>query len=293
MQKQLKVTYHYNSGFSIRVGGTLLVFDYWEGENGKLSDVGRLNPSILTAYEQVIVFISHTHPDHLDPVVYEWRDSVPGIMYVVSSDLPIGKRGRRIAPTESLTLTQDISVKAFDSTDLGVSFLVTAYGMNIFHAGDLNLWHWRQESSLREIEAAEESFYTACEPIPTGVIDLAMFPVDPRQGFMYDAGANHFILTKRPRLFIPMHWQDRPEVAVDFARRARTPQTEVLAMTHPGESATVTYNENMLDIHIVEPPRDMNDLPPAPTRRPDRRTPGEKGDDPFTDTDLPVDLDAR
>ena len=129
MQKQLKVTYHYNSGFSVRVGGTLLVFDYWEGENRRLSDVGRLNQSVLAAYEQVVVFISHAHPDHLDPVVYEWRDARPDIVYVVSSDLPIGKRGRRLSPLDEITLTKDISVKAFDSTDLGVSFLVSAYGM--------------------------------------------------------------------------------------------------------------------------------------------------------------------
>jgi len=290
MQKQLKVTYHYNSGFSVRVGGTLLVFDYWEGENRRLSDVGRLNQSILGAYEQVIVFISHAHPDHLDPVVYEWREERPDIVYVVSSDLPIGKRGRRLSPLEEITLTKDISVKAFDSTDLGVSFLVSAYGMNIFHAGDLNLWHWRQESSLREIEAAEEAFRAACEPIPSGVIDLCMFPVDPRQGEMYDAGANQFILNKKPRLFIPMHWQDRPEVAIDFARRARTPQTEVLALTHPGESATVVFGDNTLDIHIVEPPKDLNDLPPVPARRPEQATLPDNGNDPFADTDLPVDI---
>lgn len=291
VQRQLKVTYHYNSGFSIRVGSTLLVFDYWEGENRRLSEVGRLNKAILSAFEQVFVFISHAHPDHLDPVVYDWRSDFPDINYVVSSDLPIGKRGRRIGPgDEEMALTQDIAVRAYESTDLGVSFLVTAYGMKIFHAGDLNLWHWRQESSLREIEAAEQAFYAACEPIPSGVIDLAMFPVDPRQGFMYDAGANHFILTKKPRVFIPMHWQDRPEVAEDFARRARTPQTEVLAMTHPGESATITFDDKLLDIHIVEPPKDLSDLPPVPARRLDPRGMGEGGEDPFADSDLPVDL---
>jgi L-ascorbate metabolism protein UlaG (beta-lactamase superfamily) len=291
MQKQLKVTYHYNSGFSVRVGGILLIFDYWEGENRQLSEIGRLNRSILSAFEQVYVFISHAHPDHLDPVVYDWREELPDINYIVSYDLPIGKRGRRIAPLEEMTLTKDLSVKAFDSTDLGVSFLVSAYGMNIFHAGDLNLWHWRQESTLREIEAAEEAFYTACGPIPVDAIDLCMFPVDPRQGLMYDAGANHFILTKKPRLFIPMHWQDRPEVAVDFARRARTPQTEVLAMTHPGESATVTFGDRLLDIHIVEPPRDMNDIPPVPARRPEPVEPPDDGrDDPFADSDMPVDI---
>ena len=289
MQKQLKITYHYNSGFSIRIGGTLLVFDYWEGEERSLSEIGRLNRGILSAFEQIFVFVSHAHPDHFDPVIYDWRGDLP-ITYIVSSDLPIGKRGKRIAPMEEMTLTQDISVKAFDSTDLGVSFLVTAYGMTIFHAGDLNLWHWRQESSLREIEDAEEAFYAACEPIPVGTIDLAMFPVDPRQGMMYDAGANHFILTKKPRVFVPMHWQDRPEVAVDFARRARTPQTEIVAMTRPGETATITYDEQLLDIRIIEPPRDLKDLPPAPVRRPDPRAIDPDAPDPFEDTDLPVDL---
>ena len=56
VQRQLKVTYHYNSGFSIRVGGILLVFDYWEGESRRLSEVGRLNRGILGAYEQVYIF---------------------------------------------------------------------------------------------------------------------------------------------------------------------------------------------------------------------------------------------
>ena len=288
MERQLKVTYHHNSGFSVQVGSTLLVFDYWEGERRQLSPVGQLNTKILSVFEDVYVFVSHVHPDHLDPVIYEWREELPNINYVVSSDLPIGKRGKRISPQETLELTRDISVSAFDSTDLGVSFLVNAYGLNIFHAGDLNLWHWRQESTLREIEAAEQAFYKACEPIPVDVIDLAMFPVDPRQGMMYDAGANHFILSKNPRLFIPMHWQERSEVAIDFARRASTQHTEVIAITHPGETATITYSDNYIDVHIVEPPKDFSDMPLPNSYKP-KHTPRDP-DDPFADSDLPVDL---
>ena len=289
MDKQLKVTYHYNSGFSIRIGGMLLVFDYWEGEGQCIPEVGRLNRKILSAYEQIYVFVSHSHPDHFSHVIYEWREGLP-VTYIVSSDMPIGTRGKRIAPLETLELGPNLSVKAFDSTDLGISLLVKAYGMNIFHAGDLNLWHWRQESSLREIEAAEKAFYEACEPIKGEKIDLAMFPVDPRQGMMYDAGANHFILTQKPRVFIPMHWQERTEVAVDFARRAKSPQTEVLALVRPGETATIQYSDNMLNIHVIEPPKDMADLPIMPIRKPGR--PQEtQGSDPFEDTDLPVDFD--
>lgn len=37
MDKQLKIIYHYNSGFSVQVGSTLLIFDYWEGEGRTLA----------------------------------------------------------------------------------------------------------------------------------------------------------------------------------------------------------------------------------------------------------------
>ena len=135
------------------------------------------------------------------------------------------------------------------------------------------------------------AFYKAIEPLKGEKMDVAMFPVDPRQGLMYDAGANHFILTQKPRVFIPMHWQDRMEVAVDFARRAKNPQTEVLALTRPGEMATISFSEKLLDIHIIEPPKDIAELPIAPMRRPEKNAGGFQGEDPFADTDLPVDLD--
>ena len=70
MDKQLKIIYHYNSGFSVQVGSTLLIFDYWEGEGRTLAQVGRITPQFLRAFEQIFVFISHAHPDHLDPIVF-------------------------------------------------------------------------------------------------------------------------------------------------------------------------------------------------------------------------------
>ena len=95
----------------------------------------------------------------------------------------------------------------------------------------------------------------------------------------------------KPRVFIPMHWQERPEVAIDFARRARTPlNTEVLALTKPGVVANLTFHDQLLDIHIIEPPKatsaSCRSLPPGVWNR---RCLG--GDDPFADTDLPVDIE--
>ena len=284
MEKFLKLTYYYNSGFSVQVGGTLLIFDYWEGENQSLSPANRISETFLQAFEQIFVFVSHAHPDHFDPVIYQWYKHGLPVSYIVSHDMPVGTRGSRLAPLQEKQLTQDIKVKAFGSTDLGVSYLVTVYGMTIFHAGDLNLWHWRAESTLKEIEEAENAFYEAMEPLRHEKIDVAMFPVDPRQGYMYDAGANHFIMSEKPRVFIPMHWQDRPEVAIEYARRTRNPQTEVVPLTKAGTIANLTFSEELLDIHIIEPPKDMDEQL-YPIRRP-----GGNGLDPFMDTDLPVDI---
>jgi len=287
MEKLVKLIYHYHSGFSVQAGGTLLIFDYWEGDDRCLSAAGRITPQYLKAFEQIFVFVSHAHPDHLDPIVYTWKNENLPITYIVSSDMPVGTGGKRIAPGQTKQLTPDVSVKAFPSTDLGVSFLVNIYGLNIFHAGDLNLWHWREESTLREIEAADAAFQEAMDAIRPEKIDVAMFPVDPRQGMMYDAGANQFILTMKPRIFIPMHWQERPEVAIDFARRSRNAQTEVLALTKPGVVANLSFTDALIDIHIIEPPKDLSDLPVA---APCHADPSDSDTDPFADSDLPVDI---
>ena len=61
MDRQLKIIYHYHSGFSVQVGGTLLIFDYWEGEGRSLPQVGRITPSFLKAFEKIYVFIIQRH----------------------------------------------------------------------------------------------------------------------------------------------------------------------------------------------------------------------------------------
>ena len=98
MEKQFKVTYHHNSGFSVQVAAPCWCLTTGRASAGSLSPVGQLNTKILSVFENVYVFVSHVHPDHLDPVVYEWREELPDINYIVSSDLPIGKRGTADRP---------------------------------------------------------------------------------------------------------------------------------------------------------------------------------------------------
>ena len=276
------VTYFHNSGLSVAIEDTLLIFDYWCGENGAaLPPAARITDAELKSYARVLVFVSHEHEDHFDEIIYRWDYEHLPITYIVSDDLPIGKRGKRMKPGDTMTV-DGVEIAAFDSTDKGVSFYVTVDGLHIFHAGDLNLWHWREESTPREIARAEADFYAAVDPLTRVPIDIAMFPVDPRMGGLYDAGANHFVMAVKPSVFIPIHWQGRPEVAVSYARTGHTAFTEVVALTKLREAAVVVFGE--FDFQVRKLP--VPDFPAS--GEPDEKPGVREGGDPFTGTDLPV-----
>ena len=243
MEQNLLITHYYHSGFSVTDGRTLLVFDYWRGEKGELAPDKQLTLKTIQRYDSVFVFISHEHVDHMDPVVFSWN-AAGNVSYIVSSDMPVGTRGKRMAPGDSLALSDNVSVTAFDSTDLGVSFLVDFGGIRLFHAGDLNFWHWREESTMQEIEEADAEFRKAVLPLSKEQIDVAFFPVDPRQGAMFEAGANYFILSVKPRILIPMHYFHRADTAVDYARTASCRTTEVIAMPGYGDRIRIQSDED-------------------------------------------------
>ena len=281
------VTHYYHSGFSVACDDSILIFDYWLGEGEELAEKYRLTPEILGRYRQIYVFISHDHPDHLDPVVFTWKD-LPGIQYIVSSDMPVGTRGRRMAPGDTIRFSDEVEVTAFDSTDLGVSFLVSFMGLQVFHAGDLNFWHWRDESSMKEIEEADTEFRKAIAPICGKPVDLAFFPLDPRQGTMFEAGANFFILSVKPRIMIPMHYFHRAEVAMEYARTASCRSTEVIALPGYGDLLNIELDEDGY-LNLSFPERPLQESGPEEAAE---EITGEDSllseDNPFLETDLPL-----
>ena len=298
MEQNLLITHYYHSGFSVAGGRTLLVFDYWLGERGEVTPDKQLTPKRLKRYDNVFVFISHEHIDHLDPVVFTWNEN-GNVSYIVSSDMPVGTRGKRMAPGDTLKLSDEVTVTAFDSTDLGVSFLVDFCGIRLFHAGDLNFWHWREESTMQEIEEADAEFRRAVQPIAREKIDVAFFPVDPRQGTMFEAGANYFILTVKPRILIPMHYFHRSDAAADYARTASCRTTEVIALPGFGDRLRVQMDEeHYLNVSF---PTDESWQEPEDEDADDGRLTGNTSelpldegetllseDDPFLESDLPL-----
>lgn len=287
MDRMLTITYYHHSGFSVASGNVLLVFDYWTGKARKLPEDRQIRPEYLARFNEVYVFVSHEHEDHFDPVIYTWEQYAP-VTYIIADDMPASARGRRMGAGGQLTLSDRVKVKAFGSTDAGVSFLVELDGVKLFHAGDLNFWHWREVSTVREIELADEDFRQEVEKIIGTEIDWCFFPVDPRMGMHFDAGANYFMMAVKPRVLTPMHFWERRDVINEYARRSRTRETEIVPMTIQGQAVSLTISEDgFMDVNMLNPPVAA---PTAGSAGSNVSLDGYEGADPFLETDMPVDM---
>lgn len=285
----MTVTYYHHSGFSVASGDILLVFDYWTGTKTQpLHESQRITPDQLARFSEVYVFVSHDHVDHYDEVIYGWEQYVP-VTYIVADDMAAGVRGRRMGKGGVITFSDRVRVQAFGSTDAGVSYLVELDGVKFFHAGDLNFWHWREVSTARQIETADEDFRSEMADIPSDVIDVSFFPVDPRMGLHFDAGANFFMLAAKPRLLIPMHFWNRTDVILEFARRSRSRETEIVPMTAQGQRINLEFDDDgFMNIRLLPQPV----IPRTPEHSENAVSlAGYEGEDPFHETDLPVEMD--
>ena len=205
----MRVTYLNHSGFLAELEGVSLLFDWWKGE---------LPP--LPAGKPLAVFASHRHGDHFDPRIFSLDGENTrfllgkGIRLTDRNlrhwglDPASAQRCREFAGGERAEVFPGLTVETLTSTDEGVAFLVTAEGQTIFHAGDLNWWHWEGEDPACN-RNMEVDFKRYAEPLRGREIDLAMLPLDPRLGEDGFRGPKYFLETADIRCFLPMHqWDD-------------------------------------------------------------------------------------
>lgn len=239
----IKVTYLDHSGFALTTPQVIIVFDYFRDPSHALEKLLDHNKEL-----PVIFFASHHHPDHYNPVIFNLAQNHEHV-YVLSNDIVIQQlhKGVSVAAMSKgdvlENLPGDTKVKAFGSTDEGISFLVTlADGTTVFHAGDLNDWHWKDSSTEREVQKAENDFKVIVNRLKSEfpAIDVAMFPVDPRQGSGYARGATIFLKEIKVKDFFPMHFQGEHSAACDFESYVpASADTSCHCLATPGESITL------------------------------------------------------
>lgn len=215
MLKEITIEYIYHSGFSVKFEDQNFIFDYYKGKLPSLN-----NP---TAF-----FVSHSHDDHYNSEIFNLKDN-NSHKYILSSDIQSYEKNDNIISLGSAENVENLkqmysddshfikagdnlvldnfSVRAFPSTDQGVSLLINCHGINIFHAGDLNLWVW-DEDTPEEKEQMYTDFTSIIKEVGTYDVDIAFFPLDPRLGQRYADGFNMFIDEVEPSIILPMHFKD-------------------------------------------------------------------------------------
>lgn len=206
----MRATFLDHSGFLVELDSVCLLFDWWRGELPPLPD------------KPLLVFASHWHEDHFSPAVF----SLPAAAFLFGcmDSAWLAKKGASadalkksfsLDGNETCVPLPGVSVETLPSTDEGVAFLVTADGNTIFHAGDLNWWHWEGEPDPWNPDMAK-AFQTCCQPLQGRKIDLAMLPLDPRLGRDGFRGPKHFLETANIRRFLPMHQWGNLGFTADF-----------------------------------------------------------------------------
>ena len=128
-----------------------------------------------------------------------------------------------------------IKVQTFDSTDVGISFLVELpTGKKIFHAGDFNRWHW-EDDTPENIELADKAFKRQMKRLNGLEADVAFFPVDGRLGSWQEMGAIEFVARTKVKSFVAMHRVNYPlwQPSQEFLRASRN--IPIWAPVKPGE----------------------------------------------------------
>lgn len=213
----MDINYLLNSGFMIQDENIVLVFDDYE-DPAEIVDAAYDRGD----FDRLYIFATHAHFDHFSTHIRAYTPKVT--RFIFSSDIKRTKRVKlfpapKISYVKRYSDWEDdaIKVHAFDSTDVGVCFLVELpTGRKIFHAGDFNWWHW-DDDTPDNIALADKVFKRQLKRLDGLEADVAFFPVDGRLGASQEMGATEFIKRTKIGGLVAMHrvgfgkWQPSQE----------------------------------------------------------------------------------
>lgn len=219
----MKATYIFHSGFMIELDRHILIFDYYQ------KDI-----PLYPSNKKVYCFVSHFHQDHFNRDIFHL---FPDATFILSKDT-------RIKETESIHIVKknetyqidDLTIKTLRSTDAGVAFLVTVENKTIYHAGDLNWWHWEGEPKNFNDNQAY-NFKKEMAKLDGQIIDLAMLPLDPRQERNAWWGIQEILQHATICHILPMHFGDAIELMQGYLQEDPLKNySQILKIEHSNQS---------------------------------------------------------
>ena len=106
----------------------------------------------------------------------------------------------------------------------------------IYHAGDLNWWHWEEETEAYN-NSMRVDYQKEIDKLKVS-IDVAFVPLDPRQEEQYYWGMDYFMKHTDTGCVFPMHMWEQYE---EYDRLMENPEADsykerVMKITGPGQT---------------------------------------------------------
>jgi len=251
----MKVTYIAHSGFLVEWERFYTLFDFWKGELPPLKD------------KPLLVFASHSHEDHFDPRIFKLLKEYPDVSFYLSHDIRLATRHwEKLGVTDEVyahvthlrvdsvlateVADEPLTIRTIQSTDAGVAFLLSAEGKLVYHAGDLNWWHWVEEDkqfrnnmaanfrrAMEKLVAAvrDEAADAGCPP----VIAAAMAPLDPRLEDAYGMGVEQLMKCVEVERLFPMHMWDKYDWIDRYRSEHPAEAPRIVRIRRNGETFTL------------------------------------------------------
>ena len=221
----MTLDYIYHSGFAIEMEGVTVIIDYYKDSSETEHNRGIVHDYLLQRPGKLYVLATHFHPDHFNREILTWKKQRPDIQYIFSKDILKSHRAKAedafyIKKGETYE-DETIRIDAFGSTDVGSSFLLHLQDWSIFHAGDLNNWHWSEESTEEEIRKANGDFLAEVK-------------------YLKEKAAKQFIEQIKTTIFVPMHFSEDYEGGNALRSFAENAGCRFISITHRGESFEIT-----------------------------------------------------
>ncbi len=222
----IKVRFLSHSGYLIETSDHFILFDYIKG---KLPEFTK--PTLIVS--------THSHDDHFnkDIINIEGPTKILLSSDIKEKGLPFKENVFYIDPDTNRNIG-DFKITTFRSTDKGISIFVNVDNVGIFHAGDLNLWIWDEDSASERKDMADE-FDSIIKKVQRTNVEIAMFPLDPRLGKYATSGIEYFSNAVKPRHLFPMHMWGDFSISKEFNDKLDTLNVEFYEVDHDNQDFLV------------------------------------------------------
>ena len=196
----MKITYIGHSGFFVEMEDACFLFDYYKGTIPETD-----------GNKKMYVFVSHRHHDHYNEEIFRLQEKFRDIQYIISSDVyELASHPEKNDKIIYMKAGEEADIKGcyvrtLRSNDEGTAFFIRYKDQTIYHAGDLNWWHWEGEPDEYN-KNMRRSYQSEINKLCGEKIDAAFVPVDPRLGEQYCLGIDCFMKRTETKRVFPMHF---------------------------------------------------------------------------------------